>query len=221
METLPPFVTPLTLGLLGAAVILILTNDWRVSGVILSIQYGLAALLVAQVAIWQVAAVKALVGVLAVGILGLSSRELSSSRARSEAPSAADEPPAPRPRLALLRGLEFSTNLPFRLAASLLVIVGVWYLLTESGYDFPNVPSGFDFASGLLVTLGLLNLGLTEEPMNTGAGLLTFITGFDLLYVAVEPSLAVVALMAAVHFGVALAISYLAGLRYARDEGSG
>ena len=57
--------------------------------------------------------------------------------------------------------------------------------------------------------------------MNAGLGLLTLLTGFELIYAAVEPSLAVVALLAGVDFAVALAVSYLAFVRYAAPESEG
>ena len=61
----------------------------------------------------------------------------------------------------------------------------------------------------LLLSLGLLHLGISEEPFRVGMGLLTALAGFEILYVAVEPSLAVLALMAAVHIGIAIIVSYL------------
>ena len=53
-----------------------------------------------------------------------------------------------------------------------------------------------------------------------GLGLLTLLLGFETFYTVIEPSLAVVALMAAVEVAVALAVSYLAALQHGsgRDE---
>jgi hypothetical protein len=64
--------------------------------------------------------------------------------------------------------------------------------------------------------LGLLQIGITEEPLRVGAGLLTLLSGFEIAYSSIEPSLAVVALLAAVHLGIALVVSYL--LLVVRDE---
>jgi hypothetical protein len=57
--------------------------------------------------------------------------------------------------------------------------------------------------------LGLLLVGLSETPMQVGFGLLTFLSAFDLFYVALEPSLAVAGLLGAVSFLIALATAYL------------
>ena len=57
----------------------------------------------------------------------------------------------------------------------------------------------------MLAGLGLLQIGLNEMPMQVGFGLLTLLSGFDLFYVALEPSLAVAGLLSAVGFLIALA----------------
>ena len=164
----------------------------------------------APVVIWQVAAVKAVVGLLVVAILGLSGRQVSLSRKAAETAAEATPPG----RLAALRRIEFQTNLPFRSVAVLLVTVATWYLVTESGYALRELPLSLNLAGYLLITLGLLSLGLTEEPMSAGIGLLMVLSGFEVLYAPIERSLTVAALLAAVNFGVALAISHLALLRY-------
>jgi hypothetical protein len=68
------------------------------------------------------------------------------------------------------------------------------------------------------MALGLLKLGLSEEPLNAGVGLFLLLGGFQLFYFGIEPSLAIVGLLAAVELGVALVVSYLAVLWYAPEE---
>jgi hypothetical protein len=57
--------------------------------------------------------------------------------------------------------------------------------------------------------MGLLQLGFQEEPVKVGIGLLTIISGFEVAYTTIEPSLAVMALLATVHLGIAVVVSYL------------
>jgi hypothetical protein len=64
--------------------------------------------------------------------------------------------------------------------------------------------------------LGILRIGLSEEPMPAGFGLLTFLSAFDLFYVALEPSLAVAGLLGAISFLIALAAAYLRASEIAR-----
>jgi len=73
----------------------------------------------------------------------------------------------------------------------------------------PEVPGDITLACYLLASLGLLLIGLSEAPMQVGLGLLTFLSGFDLFYVALEPSLAVAGLLGAVSFLIALATAHL------------
>lgn len=203
-------------GLLLTAAALVLTMDWRLGFLALGAQYGLAALVLSQTADWQVVAAKAIVGALVMVSLILTGRAANYGRRR--APASADDEPDRPARFNPFPALDIPTNLPFRLIAVVLVTVAVWYAVVEGGYTLPGAPLGVSLAGYLLMGLGLLNLGLTEEPMNAGLGLLTAMTGFDVLYGSIEPARAVVVLIAAMHFAVALSVSYLASLRYAERE---
>jgi hypothetical protein len=196
--------TPALAGLILSASALVLVNDWRLSFAALAGQYALSALLLAQIVVVQVALVKALVGLLVVGIFVITGREANFGRLARSAP--------PHARF------EFATNFPFRLLALVMGVVVAWYAALQPGLAPRNIPLAVTLASYALMVLGLLNLGLTEEPMNAGVGLLTTLIGFEMLYAVFEQSLAVAALLAAVEFGVALAVSYLALLRHAARE---
>ena len=214
-EFLSRLATPALVGLILTASALVIFNDWRLSFAALAAQYLLAAALVAQIVVWQVAVVKVLVGLLVVGILVFTGSEVSFGRRGPPPPMPAlteEGEAAPRSRF------EFPTNFPFRLLATVMIAVAAWYTASQPGFALPGLPLGVNLASYLLLALGLLNLGLTEEPMNAGMGLLTLLVGFEMLYSAFEQSLAVAALLAAVEFGVALAVSYLALLQYAATE---
>jgi hypothetical protein len=104
--------------------------------------------------------------------------------------------------------------------ATLMFVIAALYLASQPNMVLPGlqVTPAINIASYLLMALGLLNLGLSEEPMRAGTGLLTAMTGFELFYAVVEPSLAVIALLAAAEFGVALAISYLTVLQFSRNS---
>jgi hypothetical protein len=214
-DILARLTTPLVVGLILTASTLVIFNGWRLSIVALAVQYVLAAALVVQIVVVQVAVVKALVGLLVVGILAYTGREVNFGRVRqsAQAPSTPEaQAAAPASRF------QFSTNFPFRVLAVVMFVVAAWYTASQPRFALPGLPLGVNVASYLLVALGLLNLGLTEEPLNAGMGLLTVLIGFEMLYVVFEQSLAVAALLAAVEFGVALAVSYLALLSYAASE---
>ncbi|HEX9012194.1 MAG TPA: hypothetical protein VF813_01715, partial [Anaerolineaceae bacterium] len=56
----------------------------------------------------------------------------------------------------------------------------------------------------ILIGIGLLQLGMTGRPFRVILGLLTFLSGFEILYSAVETSVLVAGLLAAVTLGLAL-----------------
>jgi hypothetical protein len=63
--------------------------------------------------------------------------------------------------------------------------------------------------SALLVTLGLLHLGLTTSILRVVLALLTVLSGFEILYAAVEGSILVAGLLSVVNLGLATVGAYL------------
>ncbi len=101
------------------------------------------------------------------------------------------------------------TGKPFRIGASLLVLLAALGLTSSLATLVPELlPSVAQGAMMLLVT-GILILGLFDSAFRVGIGLLVMLAGFDIFYSSIEPSLAVVALLAFVHIGIALVVSYL------------
>jgi hypothetical protein len=66
--------------------------------------------------------------------------------------------------------------------------------------------------------IGLFVLILTPEPLPTGIGLLTLVSGFGLYYDTMSPGLAGVGLLAALDLVMGLAISYLITARALTGE---
>lgn len=200
------------LGVVLTGTVLTLTVEWRVTFAALGLQYIFAAVLLNQAVAWQVAAVEAVVGLLVVTILTLTGRQTNFGRMAS---SPAVQLPG---QLARIGPIEFQTNLPFRLVAILLAAISVWFTVVAGNYAIPGLPLLLNLAGIWLIFLGLFGLGFTDEPMNAGAALLTAITGFEMIYAPLEPSLLVVASLAVVNFAIALAVSYLTLLRFAERE---
>jgi hypothetical protein len=211
-EALQPWFTPALVVLLGAAGVLVVFTDWRLSFVALGLEYVGAAVLVTQLAVPEVAAVKLVGGLLVVGILALTGWQANFGR--SVAGQATDEDQAIPERV--------PTGLPFRVMAALMIGLAALYVAGQPAFTLPGLEGApeLNTASYALMALGLLNLGLTEEPLNAGMGLLTVLIGFEIFYVAVEPALAIVALLAGVEFAVALAASYLVVVQRGSTEGT-
>jgi hypothetical protein len=207
--TLMPLTTPALIALLLAGSLLVVISDWRAGVVALLVEYAAAAILLTQLVIFEVALVKVIAGLLVGAILTITAWQLNFGR------PATPGVPAWQSRF------EAPTALPFRLMAVIMVVVSASYVASQSALILPGLDQApaINTASYLLMALGLLNLGLTEEPMGAGMGLLTLLLGFEMFYAAIEPALAVVALMAAVELSVALAVSYLAALQHGSGQG--
>ena len=204
-----PYITPALAAILLAGSVLVVVNDWRTGIAALLIEYAATAVVLTQLVITEVVLVKLIGGLLVVTILTMTAWQLNFGR-----------PGAPGAAGWQLR-VATPTALPFRLMAVIMVVVSALYVAGQPNLVLPGLDQmpAINYASYLLMALGLLNLGLTEEPIGAGLGLLTLLLGFETFYAAVEPSLAVVALMAAVEVSVALAVSYLAALQHGSRQG--
>jgi hypothetical protein len=101
------------------------------------------------------------------------------------------------------------TGWVFRIIAVLLVSTSAIGIGQIALFDVFRIPRISVASTMLMIGLGLLFIGLTEEPFGVGIGLLTIISGFEILYSTLEPSLAVMALLASIHIGISLAVSII------------
>jgi len=187
---------PAVAGILVTAGLLVVSRDWRLDVTALTLQYFFVVLLLTRLIRLEVAAVKGLTGWMICMVFYLTERRASMLE---QVPS--DEEKAGS------RRWKISARASFCLLAGLLVSVASYTAALR--FPLPEVPADITLACYLLVGLGLLLIGLSEAPMQVGLGLLTFLSGFDLFYVALEPSLAVAGLLGAVSFLIALATAYL------------
>jgi len=101
------------------------------------------------------------------------------------------------------------TSWIFRMIAVLLISTSAIGIGQFSLVDYLAVPKESFASTLLLIGLGILQIGLTEDPIGVGIGLLMIISGFEVFYTALEPSMAIMALMASIHIGIALVASIL------------
>lgn len=169
---------------------------------LLLLQYFCVAWLISLALEMRIALIKLVAGMIVCGVFAVTETEIGRS------PRAFER--------------EEQTGLFFRMIAALLVSTGALGLGRASVFQLPAI-SGVGIASSMiLVGLGLLQLGLARQPIAIGFGLLTLISGFEIVYSALEPSIAMVGLLAIVHIGIALSLSIVAldiDLR-CKDEGA-
>lgn len=167
----------------------LLVRDWRLSIIFLALQYVGMFILVLQHWPLGMATVKVVAGWMAAAILGMTRSGLSTQ-------GFDEESIWPRGRL-------------FRLFAA--GIVGLIVSAVTPGVSTIMADAGFAVTSGslLLIGMGLLHLGITVSILRVTIGLMTVLSGFEIIYSAVEGSILVAALLAIINLGLALAGSYL------------
>jgi hypothetical protein len=162
-------------------------------------QYLLVGLVLSRLVLPEVALIKVLIGALICPMLYLAARQAGWASGPSSASAQREVFPA---------GLIFRF-----LAVMLMALLAV---AVSQSFPMPVIPPEVGLGSYWLILNGLLILMLTEHPLKAGQGLLTAITGFELLYSSIERSLAMVWLLAVVNLLLTLAIAYLI---VARDAG--
>ena len=190
---------PAVAGILITAGLLVVSRGWRLNVIALTLQYFFVVLLLTRLIRPEVAAVKGLIGWMICMVFYLTERRASALERSVAAEGAASSQ--------RWRRWVMSARASFCLLAGILVSVAAYTAVLR--IPLPEVPTDVTLACYLLAGLGLLLIGLSEAPMQVGLGLLTFLSGFDLFYVALEPSLAVTGLLGAVSFLIALATAQL------------
>jgi len=202
---------PAVAGIFITASILVVAREWRLNVIALTVQYFFIVLLMTRMIRLEVAAVKGLIGWLICMVFYLTERRASEIEQPSTTKSAEGEQRLTRWMM--------SARTSFYLLAGILIAVAAYTAALR--IPLPQVPPDITLACYQMVGLGLLLIGLSETPLQVGFGLLTFLSGFDLFYVALEPSLAVAGLLGAVSFLIALSTAYLRAAQIvARDKGS-
>lgn len=190
---------PAVAGIFITTGILVVNREWRLNVFALTVQYFFIVLLLTRVIRLEVAAVKGLIGWMICMVFYLTERRASEL----------EQPPVDESAKASqrLNRWMMSARASFYLLAGIMISVAAYTAALR--IPLPEVPPDITLACYQMAGLGLLLVGLSEAPMQVGFGLLTFLSGFDLFYVALEPSLAVAGLLGAVSFLIALSTAYL------------
>ena len=168
---------------------LLIVQDWRWSIILLAVQYLGVFVLTLQHWPLGMAAVKLVAGWMSAAILGMT-------RSGLPAQAAGEQDIWPRGRL-------------FRLSAAGIVLLMV--SVGTPAVDTIMADAGYAVTGGslLLIGMGLLHLGITSYILRVVIGLMTVLSGFEILYSAVEGSILVAAMLAAINLGLALVGAYL------------
>ena len=176
--------------MLGTSTAMLINRDWRLSLGALAVQYLAAFWLVTRHLPFVMGSAKLITGWMVVAALGMT---------RLGLPEAGDE----NQESFLPRGQWFRIILVSVVA---LVAAGATPRIESA---IPGIGWQVIAGSLLLIGVGFVHLGLTSEPLNIILGLLTIVTGFEILYAAIESSILVTGLLAVTNLGLGITGSYL------------
>ncbi len=185
------------------SIILLISQSWRVSLGAFAVQYIGVLILVSLSWRFPMALTKLIVGWIATLVLWIAITNLSQPSEESQGISrdllwATETSP-----LATRAG-----NL-FRIFAAGVVILAVLSVAPKVTDWLPDIGIQAAIGAVLLLGMGLLHIGLTGLPFRIVLGLLTVISGFEIIYAAVEVSALVAGLSAGVSLALALVGAYL------------
>jgi hypothetical protein len=184
--------------LLITSVGLLLVRDWRYSIILLAVQYLGMFILTLQHWPLGMASVKVVAGWMSAAILGMTRSGFTSMEFDEQGIW-------PRGRLFRI----FMAGMVLMIVAA--VTPGVDTIMADAGYAVTG-------GSLLLIGMGLIHLGVTSYVLRVVMGLMTVLSGFEILYSAVEGSVLVAGLLAVINLGLALVGAYLLIAENARDE---
>ena len=178
---------------------LLVSRDWRVELGLLGAQYIGVFWLINQHWPVNMATIKLVTGWMAIATLGITRLGLKELDDES-------------------REILWSQGILFRLFASGVVTLIVIVFAPRVESIIPGIGVHVTSGSLILLTLGVLHLGMTAQPFRVILGLLTALSGFEVLYAALESSVLVTAMLSAVNLGLALVGAYLMSASKAEES---
>jgi hypothetical protein len=101
------------------------------------------------------------------------------------------------------------SGVSFRIFAALLIGVSVYSLVPSALRWFLGATALQVLGGLILLGLGLLQLGLTQEGIRIVIGLLTVLSGFEILYATLEASVLITGLLAILTISISFVGAYL------------
>ncbi len=193
------------------AVIILVIPDWRVMLSALAAQTFFASLLFADILAPRLMVIKLLTGWFITLILYISARQVNWNKTSGS---------MDHEQFITVRGQKLPGTTLLRIGLTVGMVIVVQLLAGKTAVT-PLIPAAlphFNLAIYALIGLGTLAIALPSDPLRTGIGILTFLTGFELIYSMMEQETAVLILLAAVNFGIALSVSYLMQTRQAVND---
>jgi hypothetical protein len=166
--------------------LLLLVRDWRASIGLLGIQYLAMFLVVMMMWPFSVALIKLMVGWMVAAVLSTSG---------AAQVDFSEEQLMPMGRI-------------FRITLAVLLLIVALSVAPQLNELIPEINIWVMRCGLLSLSLGLAHVGISTRPFRIILGLLTVLTGFEIMYAAVEVSFLVIGLLAGVNLTLSLAGVY-------------
>ncbi len=207
--------TPAVIIALAAAFVAVTAWDMRLALPALLVHYLFTGLLVVEVLDPRLAVVYTLAGIFVVAILFVTAWQVNWGRP----PGGLTAEEASRlglSRRRTLGRLALSDQTLLRLGLALAAVaLTVW--LARRGDALPVIPEEMAYLLPAiigLVSLGLVGLASSPEPLFSGVGLLLFLSGFGVYYGFLDQSILMTVALVTAGLVAALVVAYLAQARY-------
>jgi hypothetical protein len=187
-------ISPFVLFLFGlTSLVNLVSRDWRVVLSALGIQYVGVFILVAQIWPLEMAVIKLVAGLIAAAVMGMELIKIPFDRAL---------PPEIQEDKPLL------SSILFRVFLAILAGLAVYSVAPDMAKWVLNASYQQILGSLLLAAMGILIMGITSQPFRVIVGLLTFLSGFEILFATLETSALVAGFLAFMSLGIALLGTY-------------
>ena len=170
--------------------IILINFDWRIILGALAVQYIAAFWLVTRHLPFVMGSAKLITGWMVVAALGMTRLGLSTPEEK-------------------LQDDFIKNGRGFRIILMCIVAVVAAGAMSRIEASTPGLGLQVIAGSLLLIGAGAIQLGVTSDTLRVILGLLTLLTGFEVLYAAVESSILVTGLLAVTNLGLGIVGSYL------------
>jgi hypothetical protein len=177
--------------MVGTSTAILINRDWRLSLGALTIQYLAAFWLVTRHLPFVMGSAKLITGWMVVAALGMTRLGLSAEEESER-------------QTALIPRRQW-----FHVVLMLVVVLAVAGATPRVESAIPGLGLPVVAGSLLLLGAGIIHVSTTSDRLNVIVGLLTMMTGFEILYAAIESSILVTGLLAVTNLGLGLTGSYL------------
>ena len=178
---------------------LLIVRDWRLTLAALGLQYVGVLLLTALSWPIEIAVVKLVTGWMCAAVLGVALINTTSADILYEA--------------------ELSrSGIVFRILAAALAGLVAYTWGGKLVVFIPEIAPEQAYGGLILLLMGLLHLGLTDRPLRVIVGLMTVLSGFEVLYAPLERAALVAGLLAAVNLSLALVGAFLINAPFAGEQ---